>query len=328
MEIQPREFKERFFDNLIEIYWRQWTALGVASHVKPERTWIVDLEPLIVSTLAIGLHDKRLLSSSFEWLTKNGEWINLSRLKRIVNVFSEPLPELKTALLCPGSFQLFVNTYNKNARYKIKYPKTDSHSAKDDIMNDYKTFFTNFKVRNVTTEPKLQLSSLIQLLLRSIFGVDARTEILIFLLAHEGGNSNSIAKEIFYNQKNIYTVLERWSHARMVTKISEQKTPRYSLNRKDELLHAIGLKEMPAYVNWTRTFLLLNRLAKTLSIPPWSDDEYLLSSLFRDYLNETNSIGRLLRINIPEPSHFPGKQFFSPFALVVLSILNRLKKGG
>ena len=68
MEIRLREFKEKFFDSLIEIHWRQWTALGVASHVKPEKTWIVDLEPLIISTLTIGLHDKRLLSSSVEWL--------------------------------------------------------------------------------------------------------------------------------------------------------------------------------------------------------------------------------------------------------------------
>jgi hypothetical protein len=205
--------------------------------------------------------------------------------------------------------ELFANTYNRNARYKIKYPKTDSYNAEDNVMNDYRTFFNNFKVRNVTTGPNLQLSSMIQLLLRNIFGVDARTEMLIYLLAHEGGNSNSIAKEIYYNQKNIYTILERWSHAQMVTKISEQKNPRYSLNRKKELLHAIGLKEIPSYLNWTKTFLLLGRLAKALSISPWSEDEYLLSSLFRDSFNE-------------------GKQFFSPFALVVLSILNRLRKGG
>ena len=328
MEIPLTEFKERFFDNLIEIHWRQWTALGVASHVKPEKTWVVDLEPLIISTLTIGLHDKRLLSSSIEWLTKNGEWINLSRLKRIVKVFSEPLPELKAPAFYPEILGLFVDTYNRNARYKIKYPKIDLYKAEANVITEYRTFFNHFKVRNVTTAPKLQLPSMIQLLLRNIFGVDARTEILIYLLAHEGGNSNSIAKEIFYNQKNIYTILERWSRVQMVTKISEQKIPRHSLNRKKELLHAIGLKKMPNYLNWTRTFLLLDRLAKALSIPPWSDDEYLLSSLFRDSFNETKSIGRWLRINIPEPTNYPGKQFFSPFALVLLSILNRLRKGG
>ena len=95
-----------------------------------------------------------------------------------------------------------------------------------------------------------------------------------------------------------------------------------------ELLYAIGLKEMPNYLNWTRTFLLLDRLAKALSSLPWSDDEYLLSSLFRDSFNEAKSIGKSLHINTPEPAHYPGKQFFSPFALGVLNILKRLARDG
>jgi len=323
MEISLKEFKERFYNGLLEIHWRHWTALGVASHVKPERKWIIDLEPLIISTLTIGLQDKRLLSSSIEWLINNGEWINLSRLKRIVKVFSERFPGLKEPTFCPEILELFVDTYNKTARYKIKFGKLDSYEE-EYVINEYKNFFNTFKVRNVTTRPKLQLPSLIQLLLRNILGVDAHTEILIYLLTNESGNSNSIAKEIFYNQKNVYTILERWSRAQMVTKISEQKIMRYSINRKKELLHAIGLKEIPKYLNWTKTFLFLDRLAKALSISPWCDDEYLLSSLFRDLFVEGKSIGKSLNINIPEPFHYLGKQYFSTFALGVLGILKKL----
>lgn len=328
MEMSLKEFKEKFFNNLIEIHWRHWTALGIGSHAKLEKYWIVDLEPLIVSTLAIGLQDKRLLSSSIEWLIKNGELINLSRLKRIVKVFSEQFPGLKEPTFFPEIMELFVDTYNKTARNKIKFWKIDSYGPGEKLINEYKSFFNTFKVRNVTTGPKLRHPSLIQLLLRSIFGVDARTEILIYLLVDESGNSNSIAKEIFYNQKNIYTILERWSRAQMVTKISEQKIPRYSINRKKELLQAIGLKEIPKYLNWTRTFLFLDRLAEALSIAPWSEDEYLLSSLFRDLFNESKSIGKSLNINIPEPVQYPGKQYFSPFALGILRILKKLTRGG
>lgn len=328
MEASLREFKEKFYNALLDIHWKQWAALGVTSHVKAEGKWIIDLEPLTVSTLTIGLHDKRLLSSSTEWLVKKGEWINLSRLKRIVKVFLERSPGLEEPALLPEILGLFIDTYNKNARNKIKFGKCDSDGLRKNLINEYKTFFNAFKIRNIITEPRLHHSSLIQLLLRSILGVDAHTEILIYLLANESGNSNSIAKEIYYNQKNIYTILERWSRAQMVTKISEQKTPRYSLNRKKELLCAFGLKEIPRYINWTRTFLLLDRLSKALSTPPWSDDEYLLSSLFRDLFNESKSIGKSLGINMPEPAHYPGKQYFSPFALGVLGILKKLAKGG
>ncbi len=328
MEISLRKFKEKFYNDLIEIHWRHWTTLGVASHVKPERKWAIDLEPLIVSTLTIGLQDKRLLSASTEWLIKNGEWMNLSRLKRIVKVFSERLPGLKEPPFFPEILELFVDSYNKNARYKIRLGKFDSYGYGEDVINEYKSFFNTFKLRNITAEPKLQYSSLIQLLLRNILGVDARTEILIYLFTNESGNSNSIAKEVFYNQKNVYTILERWSRAQIVTKISELKIPRYSINRKQKLLQAFGLREIPKYINWTKTFLFLDRLAKALLIPPWSDDEYLLSSLFRDLFSKSQSIGKSLNINIPEPAHYLGKQYFSPFALGVLSMLNKLTGDG
>ena len=326
MELSLKEFKEKFYNDLLEIHWRHWTALGVASHVIPEKTWIIDLEPLIISTLTMGLQDKRLLSSSIEWLIKNGEWINLSRLKRIVKVFSERFPGLKEPPFCPEILELFVDTYNKTARYKIKLGKLDSYEE-EYVINEHKNFFNAFKIRNVTTEPKLNHSSLMQLLLRSILGVDARTEILIYLLVKESGNSNSIAKEIFYSQKNVYTILERWSRAQMVTKISEQKIMRYFINRKKELLRAIGLKEIPKYLNWTKTFLFLDRLTKALSIAPWCDDEYLLSSFFRDLFIEGKSIGKSLNINIPEPVHYAGKQYFYPFALGILRILKKLTRG-
>jgi hypothetical protein len=325
MELLLKEFKEKFYDDLIEIHWKHWTSLGVSSHVKPEKKWIIDLEPLILSTLAIGLHDKRLLSSSVEWLIKNGEWMNLSRLKNNFKIFTEQVPGLKGPSLNPKIFELFVPVYEKTTHKKIVLGQYNSYGSEENLIKEYETFFGTFKVRSVTTEPKLQQPPLIQLLLRNIFGVDARTEILIFLLANASGNSNSIAKEIYYNQKNVYTILEKWSRAQIVTKISEQKIPRYSINRKKELLHAIGLKEIPNYLNWTRTFLLLNRLAKALSIPPWSEDEYLLSSLFRDLSKESKLIGKSLNLNIPDALQYKGEGYFSPYASGILQVLKRLR---
>ena len=328
MEISLREFKENFYNALLDVHWKGWTVLGAVSHGKPEGAWIIDLEPLVVSTLTIGLQDKRLLSSSIEWLMINGESINLSRLKRIVKAFLVEFPGLKGSLLYPEIVDLFVKTYNKNAHNKIEFGKAGSNKEEENVIREYTHFFSNFRMRNVTTGPRLRQPSLVQLLLRNILGVDARTEILVYLLANKSGNSNSIAKEIFYSQKNIYTILDKWSRAQMVTKISDHSIPRYSLSRKKELLAAIGLKGIPRYLNWTKTFLFLDGLAKALSIPPWHDDEYLLSSLFRDLFKDGQVIGRYLDVTIPEPVHYLGKHYFSPFALGVLRILKELLKGG
>jgi hypothetical protein len=72
--------------------------------------------------------------------------------------------------------------------------------------------------------------------------------------------------------------------------------------------------------------MVLDRLAMVISTPPWSEDEYLLSSLFRDFLTEVKSIGRVLNTKVPEPASYPGKKYFGPFALCVLSILKRIRK--
>jgi hypothetical protein len=327
MEISLKEFKERFYEDLVEIHWRHWTAFGIASNVKPERYWIVDLEPLVISTLAIGLRDKRLLSSSLEWLIKNGEWMNLSRLKRIMNLFTGPFPTMKKPLLTRQIFGLLVDLYNKNARNKIAYKELEPYGTGDNRASEYKSIFDNFRVRDVVTKPKHRDPSLLQILLRGFLGINAHVETLIYLLVNDRGNSNFIAKEIFYNQKNIYEILERWTGAQIVTKISGNRAASYSLNRKKELLTAIGLKRMPGYLNWTRTFILLNGIGMALYTSPWSEDEYLVSSLFRDLSREIRLIGGAINVRIPEPSSYLGKQYFQPFALGILKVLKQLRKG-
>ena len=327
MELSLKEFKESFYNDLLEIHWKHWTALGAASHVKPEKYWIIDLEPLIVSTLTIGLSDKRLLSSFLEWLIKNGQWMNLSRLKRIMSFFMEPFPGIREHLMTPEIFELLVDTYNKNTRNKINVKKVEPYGTKDNKIKEYKSVFNNFKVRDIVTEPKLRDPALLQILLRGFFGIDAHVETLIYLLVNDGGNSNFIAREIFYNQRNIYSILERWTEVQIVIKISGTKAASYYLIRKKELLSAFGLKGMPRYLNWSKTFIVLDRLAMIISTPPWSEDEYLLSSLFRDLSTEVKSIGRVLDIKVPDPASYLGKKYFGPFALGVLKILKQLSRG-
>ncbi len=325
MSLSLEEFKERFINDLLGIHWRHWPAVGVSSHVQPEGYWTVDLEAMIVSTLTVGLHDSRLLSASLEWLIKNGQWLNLSRLKRIVRVFMKPLPGSSEPLLTPGVFKLMTDTHNKFPHKTIFSKRSDIHDSENDDVKKYEEIFSAFQIKGVVTEPKVQQPSLLQLLLRSVFGVDARVEVLIYLLLNPGGNSNSIAREVFYDQKNVYRILGRWAKAGVVTKVAGKKIGDYYLERESEWLNVLGLKEKPGYLNWVRTFLVLDQLAKALSASPWSDDEYLLSSLFRELLQEVRLIGKPLKVRVPEPDSYPGAQYLEPFGRAVLDILGGLK---
>lgn len=325
-QLSLREFRERFTDGLLQTHWRQWAALGVATHVQPEEGWIIDLEALTVSTLTLGLRDARLFGASLEWLIRHGEWLNLPRLKRIAKVFiksGSPTRPQMSPLLEPKVFELLGETLKKFGQ-KVWTDNRIENQKFRGAAAEYETFFRTFQMRNVVTDPLIEGSSLLQLRLRSIFGIDARVETLIFLLNHDRGNSNAIAKEIFYDQKNIYGIFQKWSKGGLLTMIKAPRAGIVTLERKEEWRKALGIRKMPAYINWVQVFLFLDECAKAILTPPWSNDEYLISSFFKDILNRAKLIAPYLNITFPKPEEYPGEKFFTPFALKVLEFFPRI----
>lgn len=320
MDMLPREFSREFKQGLLEVHWRHWTALGVPSNTSPETNWLLDLEATVASTLAVGLQDKRLLSVCLEWLIENGEWVNFSRLKKIAKVFTKPLPGMDISLLTPDHLTLLADTLRRFGRKTFSLKKSNLQQAKGPLFKEYKRILSTFHARGVVTEPRIQQSSLFQLLLRSIFGVDARSEVFIYLLTSESGNSNSIGKAMFCEQKSVYRILEKWKKAGVV----EKDNRHYFLRRKEEWLRTLGIESSPNYVNWVKSFLVFDCVGRAFSSEAYHDDKYLLASLFRDLLDDVRTIARTLDIEIPEPALFPGELYFDPFATAILKMLHRL----
>ena len=328
MDLSLREFKERFTHGFLEVQWRHWSALGVASHVEPEEGCLIDLEALALSTLTTGFQDTRLLNASIEWLIKHNGWLNLPRLKRIAKAFTKPLPGLSPriySLLEPQVFDLLGETFKRFGQKVWTPKKLETSEFGETSATEYEDFFSKFQIRNIVTGAVLQRPSLLQLRLRGILGMNARVEALIYLLSNESGNSNAIAREIFCDQKNIYRILERWHKVGLLTRIKGPKIVTFTLEKRVEWLNLLDLRKMPAYLNWVQTFHLFNQILKVLSVSPWSEDEYMLSSLFRDLLDEAKHMRKYLNVPFPEPDQYPGARYFSPFAVRILDAIERLK---
>ncbi len=326
-----KEFKERFIHGLLEVQWRHWSALGVACHVEPEERWLIDIEALTLSTLVSGFQDTRLLNASIEWLIKHNDWLNLQRLKRIAKAFIEPFPKLSPqidSLLHPQVFELLGNTLRRFGQKVWMEKRPETWEFVENPAMRYEDFFSKFQVRNIVTEIVPQRPSLLQLRLRGILGIDARVEVLIYLLSNESGNSNAIAREIFYDQKNVYRILERWHKVGVLAKIKGPKIVTFTMEKRVEWLNLLNLRKMPAYLNWVQVFHFLGQILKVLSVSPWSEDEYMLSSLFRDLLDEAKHMRKYLHISISEPNQYPGSRYFVPFARTILDIIEMLKGHG
>lgn len=330
MELSLTEFKERFTQGFLEAQWRHWSALGVASHVEPEERSLIDIEALTLSTLMTGFQDTRLLNASIEWLIKNSDWLNLQRLKRIAKTFTEPLPKLSPridSLLDPQVFISLGNTFKRFGQkaWAEKGPGTWEFGKTS--ATRYEDFFSKFQMRNIVTDVVPQRPSLLQLKLRGILGIDARVEVLIYFLSNERGNSNAIAKEIFYDQKSVYRILEKWHKVGFLAKDKGPKIVTFTLEKRAEWLDLLGLREMPAYLNWVQVFRFLGQILKVLSVSPWSEDEYMLSSLFRDLLDEAKHMRKYVHVSVPEPKQYPGSRYLVPFATAILDIIEGLKGG-
>jgi len=299
----PKEFSRVLSEKLLDLMWSQWRTLGIAAHGS-ESVLLLDLEALILATEAAGAADRRLVASAREWQISFREWINLSRLKRMGREFIGDDAFIKRPLI-------------EKARWESLLADLDPFPSMENRENQ----INPRRDGSVVMPPRLKKPSLRQLYLRGIFGVNARAEIYLYLSLEGKGNSTRIAKEIHYDQRNVYRILERWTDAGLAMRENRPKENLYSL-APDHLLRHMEAVTDPFW-RWQKFFLLFSRLSAASSILPWAEDAYLFSSLFRDLYPDASAIASAAGISLPDPNLYAGQEFFSPLAEALLKILDR-----
>ncbi|MFC2149164.1 hypothetical protein ACFLQ8_00510 [Candidatus Auribacterota bacterium] len=318
MKISPDSFKKELQDKLIELHWKQWAALGLSSNVKEQSKRFIDLESLILSTLLVGKFDKRLLGESIGWILKNRKYINLSRLKSLGKYFLEKIEYSNVPMIIEGLIGL-IEKIQRAADCKTGSIDIDpvSHS----FPEEYSQTIRNAVLKNSVVEPQVNKTASMQLRLRCIFGVNARVEIMLYLMTLKEGNSNRIAKEIFYNQKIVYRILESWSEAGFLGRQKKRRETLYSLQDGSKFVKSISGGEKFHYINWGEFFAFFDNLLLVLDAEQWSSDAYLVSSSFRNVIEEAITTGRYFDITYPDIKLYQGDSLFSPFASKTLDIL-------
>jgi predicted transcriptional regulator len=322
MKTSLKEFNKDINNLILDIHWKQWGCLGIGSRLEEEKGWIIDLEALLGSTIFMGQFDKRLFSSALEWVYEYGDWINVSRLKRIGAYYYKDDDKLNVLLASKNIYELVENIIKK--KRKVNDPKQIQEQVEQYNLPDvYHQVLEKFQVRRVTTEPEVQKPPLQQLLLRGFFGINARAEILLYLLNEKEGSSNQIAKTVKFDQKIVYRILEKWTEAGFIDKESGRK---YFLSNPN--LFSVLLKrtdDSVNYLDWIDTFHVMARVMKAIQTGPWESDAYLLSSFFRHISKDLKRIARSVDVFISESNLFKGKEYLSPFIKDVTNILKKLQ---
>ena len=146
-----------------EFLWRSWVAIGVRGTAPPLRTFIIDLEGLILMTAVLG-NDKRLQDESVDWCVRLFEHVSRTRLRNMSMALDVDARQV---------FHRYCATVNAHS------------SAKWATDKDAKPYVTKPSGKSVL--PALTSQATTWIRFRAVFGVTARADILRHLLGSRPG---------------------------------------------------------------------------------------------------------------------------------------------
>jgi len=246
MEKSLKEFRDFYLEFLLHFLWRQWAAIGVAGHTETRSKWIIDPEALLLFTCTIGRYDARLFDEVLDWLDVNGNFINIQRLRNILTkekyaggkvlsaiakISTGHSKCLKWKTLLKSGLNEFTNNPTSLFFFKDGKPMV-SYGEQDADFNNYGFARGKIELRGHTQPVNITKNTGILVKLRALFGINARCEIILYLLTHKSAHPSLIAREIYYSQKTVQDILVEMIQSGLVRVRTVGREKHYWLDKK------------------------------------------------------------------------------------------------
>ncbi|MCK9995780.1 MAG: hypothetical protein KAH56_05825, partial [Candidatus Krumholzibacteria bacterium] len=184
------EFKSAVLGNLLELLWRQWSALGVSGSSQKQQKTVVDPEALLLLTLTVARYDPRLFDEVLEWVDVNGASLNVHRLKNLLKQYDfQAKPQLGALAERAGrNSSLALKWKNLASKFRAEPPESlfflkngfpfPVPDNSDETFHKHGLIRGPINRRNLTQPiPGEGMASLL-LRLRALLGINIRCEIL------------------------------------------------------------------------------------------------------------------------------------------------------
>ena len=276
-----REFRDEYFNALLNLIWRQWTRLGIAGQiVSGDSPYVVDPEALLLLSSSFCRYDQRLYDLVIDWLRVNETFINVQRLKSLSG---------KVRQKDAASLGFIVATMSKFSSRKWKkladdllpvkpckavsmFINPDQKSQdfcreKDKIAMQYGYLRTPYLPTNKVTAFPTDISASILLQMRGVFGLSARAETILTLLNKEICKIQDVADISGFSWKSIQDVLMELTAGGLVATDAKAKRGRhYYLKSPEKIRHLFDVKHF-IFPDWRRIFDALGILWQTVANP-------------------------------------------------------------
>ena len=342
MQTSLTNFREQYHELLMNFLWRQWDALGVAGVVEGEDIWPIDPEALLVFTCTMGRYEARLFDEVIDWLHKNGTFLNTQRLKKIIkqenfsgqqtlaaiagllNHGTDALKWKSLASCQPGGKELESLFYFGTGEPMGSWGKSDPHFEK------YGFFRGPLNLRGYSQRFRPNTTTNLILQLRSLFGANARCEILAYLITHKEAHPSEVARETYYYKKTVQDTMVDMASSGIIHTRTVGREKRYWLNLEQwaKLLHRED--SIPQWITWAPLFSALERIwleSGKIAEKENKGDKLVLASQLNQLMKEVRP--DIQRAGFHEAlsgeRQYQGEEIYDAFIFDIKRLLSRMQ---
>src|SRR3989337_3287027 len=222
------EFRGYILDRLLDLLWRQWSALGVPGRTTIEERRVVDPESLLLISLTVGRYDARLFDEILDWLVVNGAFLNVQRLRNLMKRF-----DFQSQAQLAAISELLMKKSNDPLKWKrLATPRSPRNPEPLFFLKSGKPIPTPdekapefspsgllrgpIKLRgHAQPFPTKGMPSLL-LRLRALLGVNAHCELLCMLAATEETHPSNVAKQTGDSPRTVQNKLAEMARSGVV----------------------------------------------------------------------------------------------------------------
>ena len=290
-------------ESMLDVAWRQWSAIGgAAANDRPAQS-IVDPEALVLYTLSAMRQHQRLESILFSWLEVNGELLSVQRMRNLATRF-------------PAQVANHLPAFARNARSVAAHPKWTGLT--DDTVATPSKPIELPELRRAMRAPLRQPCALL-LRLRLSMGVGVKADVLSVLMGQR--ESRSTVKEIVdftgYTSVAVRSALDSLTEAGFVD--SRPGRPQSYSAPRERWRELLGLSWLPTWKPWAQFFafgLAIGDLVDQAAVREFSD--YALRTKIREVVEAAPLLfGQLADSH---PVHTADPELIAPNSLSLLSV--------
>ncbi|MFA5891683.1 MAG: hypothetical protein WDA27_12150 [Actinomycetota bacterium] len=241
--MRTTNFRSALDESVLSLLWSMWAEAGVSGWGRKHTSHAIDIEPLILFTTSFREIDRRLRDEVTDWCIEFGRHVSATRLRTLLETSWRDFPDLRSM------YGAFAGTVNRHGN--VNWP--------------YATEGYKFEPTGRSHMPDFARPSLVQLRLRSVFGVTTRAEVVRMFLADPSASLSAadIADAVGYSKRNVFDALESLRMGGLLDVIAVRNSKRYRPISPERFVASVGeLPDFfPAWINIFRVLAFVKRYA-------------------------------------------------------------------